>query len=613
MRTNLPISDVEYLVQADEVLVSKTDINGSITYCNKAFCEASGFLESELLGQPHNIVRHPDMPQGIFADCWETINSGNSWHGVIKNRRKNGDYYWIDANITPLFEHNKRIGYVSLRYKPSAGQIAKAEEQYSSMRAGQVTSPFSHQPDKSYIGQLQRRLAEKIVAQEDYLDQSEQELKIAARYMNKLIAADKLHDSAVQFYLKPAENFSGDIIAIARTPDNRLHLMLADSTGHGLLAALAAMPMIHPFYSMTGKGFTISAIAKEINKKVWQSLPVSHFVAAIIVSIDSVSHMVEVWSGGCPPPFSLNNAGECEHKFKSRHLAMGILPPDQFDASVEYLLYENNDSNLVMFSDGVIELENEKGEPFGLERLLNTVHVADSKARWEQTIREIETYFGNRATGNDDIALMMVQCESGGKFSKRKPVPELPVSERIQGNVVWQFALTLTMHQLKKLDVVPLLLDIVQQIEKDQEQGGEIFMVLSEMFNNALDHGILKLDSSLKHHEDGMEKYFDERATRLANADTGHIQLHLEKVLDVEGSSFLRIRVIDSGDGFDYQQVIDQAATDTQRHGRGLTLLYHVCRTVQFLQDGAEVLVEFDLLDSDEESVQPRVSWNHGD
>lgn len=448
-----------------------------------------------------------------------------------------------------------------------------------------------------YMGELKRQLAEKVIVLEQYHDRSEEEQKIAAGYMNKLIAVDKLQDPAVQFYLKPAANFSGDLMAIARTPDKRLHLLLADSTGHGLSAALAAMPMIHPFYSMSGKGFTISAIAEEINKKVWESLPVSHFVAAIIVSIDTVSQMVEVWSGGCPPPFMLNSKGECEHQFQSRHLAMGILSQEQFDSSVEYFSYENPGSSLVMFSDGVIELENASGKQFGLDRLLEVVHVADASARWERMIREIESFGGNKSANNDDIALMMVQCETAEALSGRKSIPEQQAQQPIEGKVVWQFALTLSMHQLRTLDVVPLLLDIVQQIEKDKEQGGEIFMILSELFNNALDHGVLKLDSGLKHHEDGMEKYFDERAARLVHTETGQVQLDLEKVLNSDGSAFLRIRVMDSGDGFDFRQVTDKAVENSLRHGRGIPLLHQVCRSVEFLQGGSEVVVEFNLQD----------------
>lgn len=588
MRTNLPVSNIEYPVPEGEVLVSKTDLKGVITYCNKAFLEVSGYPAGEMLGQSHNIVRHPDVPQQLFADVWATIKSGRSWHGVIKNRRSNGDYYWVDANITPLLEDGEQVGYVSLRYKPSAKQIVTAGKYFASMRDGKSLETFSHDPDKSYVGDLQQRFAEKIVAQENYLDRLDHEQRIAAGYMNKLIALDKLNDPAVQFFLKPAENFSGDLLALSRTPDGRLHLMLADSTGHGLPAALAAMPMIHPFYSMTSKGFSIAVIAKEINAKVKQSLPTSHFVAAILVSIDPLGQMVEVWSGGCPPPLVLNNEGVCAHQFKARHLAMGILPPEQFDSSVEYFSYDEKDCSVLMFSDGAIELENDRGEQFGLDRMLSAVQATDADNRLKNIYKAIETHCGNRNCGNDDIALMIAQCESREKLSERESLPERRFEDRHQGNIVWQFTLTLDMSQIKQLDVVPMLLDIVQQIERDKGRGGEIFMVLSEMFNNALDHGLLKLDSSLKHHEDGMEKYFDERAIRLARADKGQIRLNLEKELSANGNALLRIRVKDSGDGFNYEQIAAKVANDTQRHGRGFALLYSVCSKIQFMGNGSD-------------------------
>jgi hypothetical protein len=349
---------------------------------------------------------------------------------------------------------------------------------------------------------------------------------------------------------------------------------------------------------MSDKGFNISVIAQEINKKIRASLPVSHFVAGILVSIDPARHMVEVWSGGCPPPFILNSRGERVYQFKPRHLAMGILPPEQFDASVEYFSYEDNDSTLVMFSDGVIEMENQEGERFGVENLLEIVQVADSTTRWNQTIQKIESYCFENDHEKDDIALMMVRCESGPNYvlNTQLPKKEIKVTEElIDGNAVWQFELMLTMQQIKKLNVVPLLLEIVQRIEKDEERGGEIFMILSELFNNALDHGVLKLDSKLKHSEAGMEKYFEERAERLANSQTGHIQLNLKKVLGNDGSALLRIQVCDSGEGFDFERVSKEVAANTSLHGRGVVLLYNVCRSVQYFNGGSEVVVEFDL------------------
>jgi hypothetical protein len=120
-------------------------------------------------------------------------------------------------------------------------------------------------------------------------------------------------------------------------------------------------------------------------------------------------------------------------------------------------------------------------------------------------------------------------------------------------------------------------------------------MVLSEIVNNALDHGLLKLESGLKHSEEGMEKYYEERARRLADIDDGHIQLNIKKVLREEGNIFLRMQVKDSGEGFDFERISHQIVGNTTRHGRGISLLYHVCHSVQYFNGGTEVVVEFDL------------------
>ena len=132
-------------------------------------------------------------------------------------------------------------------------------------------------------------------------------------------------------------------------------------------------------------------------------------------------------------------------------------------------------------------------------------------------------------------------------------------------------------------------------VEIDSKLSGDIFMVLSEIVNNALDHGLLKLDSSLKHSEDGMEKYFEVRAMRLANINDGLIQLNIKKVLSEEGTAILRIQVKDSGEGFDFERMSHQITANTTRHGRGIALLYNVCHSVQFFNGGSEVVVEFDL------------------
>ncbi|MBK1641648.1 chemotaxis protein [Chromatium okenii] len=136
MRTNLPVTANEHLMYDDQLIVSSTDLKGIITSFNRDFVEISGFTSEELLGAPHNLIRHPDMPAAAFADLWRTVKAGKPWTGIVKNRCKNGDFYWVEANISPLRKDGQITGYISVRRKPSREQIAAAEVIYARLRAG---------------------------------------------------------------------------------------------------------------------------------------------------------------------------------------------------------------------------------------------------------------------------------------------------------------------------------------------------------------------------------------------------------------------------------------------------------------------------------------------
>lgn len=134
MQINLPVSQREYEFPASELLVSTTDTRGVITHCNEAFVRTSGFTHEELIGQPHHLIRHPDMPEAAFRDLWRTIGRGQPWSGLVKNRRKDGDHYWVLANVTPILHGGKPAGYLSVRTQPVREDVAAAEELYRRMR-----------------------------------------------------------------------------------------------------------------------------------------------------------------------------------------------------------------------------------------------------------------------------------------------------------------------------------------------------------------------------------------------------------------------------------------------------------------------------------------------
>lgn len=136
MRLNTPVSNIEYELSDTETIVSTTDLQGNITYANPYFIQVSGFTEEELIGAPQNILRHPDMPVEAFADFWATLKDGLPWTGMVKNRRKNGDFYWVLANVTPVMENGRPVGYMSVRTKPSRQQVDEATALYQQIRNG---------------------------------------------------------------------------------------------------------------------------------------------------------------------------------------------------------------------------------------------------------------------------------------------------------------------------------------------------------------------------------------------------------------------------------------------------------------------------------------------
>ena len=163
MRDNGAVTQREFVFPANETLVSTTDLKGRILYCNSAFISVSGYTRDELLGQPHNMIRHPDMPAEAFADMWDTIASGTPWSGLVKNRRKNGDHYWVNANVTPLLDrHGQPVAYMSVRILPGRAEVEGAEALYARMRREGAQCPLRIRHgqliDSSWRGRIARWL-----------------------------------------------------------------------------------------------------------------------------------------------------------------------------------------------------------------------------------------------------------------------------------------------------------------------------------------------------------------------------------------------------------------------------------------------------------------------
>ena len=144
MRNNQPVSQQEYQYPDDATLMSTTDASSQITYANDAFIDVSGFASEDIIGQPHNIVRHPDMPPQAFKDMWSTLQQGFPWTALVKNRRRNGDHYWVRANVVPIIRGGQTRGYLSVRTKPTAAEITNTQTLYDKMNRGELNNRRLH-------------------------------------------------------------------------------------------------------------------------------------------------------------------------------------------------------------------------------------------------------------------------------------------------------------------------------------------------------------------------------------------------------------------------------------------------------------------------------------
>jgi serine phosphatase RsbU (regulator of sigma subunit) len=430
---------------------------------------------------------------------------------------------------------------------------------------------------------LQHRAEGRAQELERYYRSEEDEKRAAGRLMQRFVRGAQLDDPAVRHWIGAANFLTGDIIAAQRTPSGALHVLLADGTGHGLTASINVLPVLAPFYRMSEKGYGIEAIARELNAKVKGLLPGERFIAATLAVIDMRERMIGVWNGGNPEPVLLGPHGA--RTFALRHVPLGVLPDEEFDDALDVHGFED-DSQFFAYSDGLIEAENAAGNVFGDERLARVLVNADAAGRFDALKLAVTAHVGG-AAARDDISILMVECRRPGESPPAAAGRGIP--PRPGGSAQWRSTLRLTAAEIRQVDAVPLLLSLAGQFEPVRRGSDRLFVVLSELYNNALDHGLLRLDSRLKLHPDGMEAYLGERQNRLAGLEHGEIELELEQ-FGVEGGGWLRVSCRDSGSGFDHAAFDLGATSDSEMpFGRGLMLLRAICADLSFNAEGNHV------------------------
>lgn len=464
---------------------------------------------------------------------------------------------------------------------------------------------------------LQRKVRQYSLELENWRNQAEEQSRLGAHVMSRLTDAEGLRDPMLHHFNIPAETFSGDLLCAARAPGGVMNVMLADAAGHGLPAALTAMPLTQAFYSMTGKGFPLSSIAEELNRKLKSILPADRFVAATLASVDVRNTTVEIWNGGNPDAVYIDRQGRVSTSWGSRHPPLGILPDALFSGETETVVF-HEPGDLVLCSDGLVEAETPDGRWLGMEGVLRLLgEDSRSEARFERLRQGLKAHL-RADSGRDDISCMLVNVPIERRGHVRLAPPGVVTQASVQD---WSLDMSYSAQELKYVDVVPAVLGFITQVRILKPHQGALFLIISELFNNALDHGLLGLSSARKHGEGGFENFLQERAERLERLQSGYVFMYFH-VHQQGRQAVLDITLQDSGPGFDFAALADDQevsagtrADDGRAYGRGIALVRSLCVQVVYSGTGNKVWARYVLGDLDtalappaDEGPQPPIS-----
>jgi len=277
-----------------------------------------------------------------------------------------------------------------------------------------LQKPFSRAVLAAKLGSVQRviDMQNLIIADTQllkaYRDENEAEQQFLQSIFERLIKQSDLKDDHLQFWLLPAKRFSGDLICARRVSKQQIYFMLADSTGHGLAAALPTVIVNQAFQAMTKKGLAVPIIVREINRLVHSQMPTGRFVALVLGMIDAEKKSVELWNGGLPDVYALDGDGKPVHTFRSSHPSAGILDNRQFDDTCE-IWHWREACELFMYSDGLTDTLGPDGGLFGQERVLQILKTAPPGAEVAAIQQALEAHMLNREA-QDDISCMAIRC-----------------------------------------------------------------------------------------------------------------------------------------------------------------------------------------------------------
>ena len=435
-----------------------------------------------------------------------------------------------------------------------------------------------------------RRLQDTVLQQRDQIARHNvyllNEQRVAKAVFDRVAHEGCLSAPNIQYRQSPYALFNGDLLLAAHTPSGDTHLLLADFTGHGLPAAIGAMPLAEVFYSMTAKGYGLGEMLREMNAKLKRILPVDMFCCAHVVCVSALRRSLEVWSGGMPDGYLHTLATGQRTALSSQHLPLGVLKAKAFDHSTRVLPMLPGDQ-LFLLTDGVTETTGPDEQLFGAQRLQRVLeanrdpqHLIDEV---EQALRQFQGQI------RDDVSMVQITSQ----VPQRLGMPAMLYTDSGQCSPLdWSARFEFRASTLQRFNPLPYLLHVLMEVHGLRAQGAQIHAVLSELYSNALEHGVLGLDSRLKRDAKGFARYYELRNLRLIALKSGYVRVAMNVVPDRQGGR-LTLHVEDSGPGFDVASMQARPLDLDRLSGRGLSLVRQLCPSARWSDEGRTATVEF--------------------
>lgn len=454
-----------------------------------------------------------------------------------------------------------------------------------------ISKPINEQVLKAKIQAHSRikELNEQLSKQNEELTRlnqlTQQEHLIAERVFETAFQASLLDSKNTRHFVSPAANFNGDLLLIAVSPSGSLYGVVADFTGHGLPAAIGALPLSKIFFDAVAKGEAVSAIAKQLNSDLGKFLPDDIFAAAAIAELNAKANRLTLWMGGMPDAIMTDADGKLKQQYQSRHMPLGILEDDEFERDC-YIIDVTHGDRLYLYTDGIPEAMSPIGNMYGERRLLSHFDGRTSDP-FTNLIEDNIAFTGEKAQA-DDITLLELTC-----IPVEIAATRTTESRSNSHQIPWSFSTKLSASEIQSCSSpISKVLEVIGQHELIKDHSDYLFTILTELFSNALEHGILGLDSALKNDDDGYLEYYEQREQKLRELQQAEIVIDVGFQWDKTHAE-LAIRVKDSGCGFDFEHPI--AVNDQASCGRGISLINSLCEEVRYSEGGTRVDLRYQI------------------